>query len=125
MTQGEGKVVLLVEDNPANMELAADLLEVAGYRVVRVTTAEAALDVAKKETFDVILMDVSLPGMDGLEAARRLKQDPRTAAMPVVAITSQAMYGDRDKAMAAGCAGYLTKPIDTRRFAQTVGAYVK
>jgi CheY-like chemotaxis protein len=122
--EGNGKLVLVVEDNPANMELTADLLEVAGYRVVQATTAEAALDVATKEHFDVILMDISLPGMDGLAAVRQLKQDPRTAGIPVVALTAQAMPGDREQVAAAGCAGYIAKPIDTRRFAETVGQFI-
>lgn len=125
MAEGRGKVVLMVEDNPANMELAADLLEVAGYRVVSATTAEIALDLAARERFDLILMDVSLPGMDGLEATRRLKQDPRTVAIPVVALTAQTMPGDRESALAAGCAGYIAKPIDTRRFARNVGEYIR
>jgi len=122
MTDGNGKAVLLVEDNPANLELATDLLEMAGWRVVPAPTAEAALDLAARAPFDLILMDVRLPGIDGLEAARRLKQNPRTAGIPVAALTAQAMPGDREAALAAGCVGDIAKPIDTRRFAQTVAA---
>jgi CheY-like chemotaxis protein len=124
-TEGNGKLVLVVEDNPANMELAVDLLEVAGYLVVQATTAEDALAVATDEHFDVILMDISLPGMDGLAAVRQLKQDPRTAGIPVVALTAQAMPGDRELVAVAGCAGYISKPIDTRRFAETVAKFLR
>ena len=124
MTAGKGKSVLLVEDNPANLELATDLLEVAGWRVVPALTAEVGLDLAAQEPYDLILMDVSLPGIDGLEATRRLKQNSRTAGIPVAALTAQAMPGDREAAMSAGCVGYIAKPIDTRRFAQTVAAFL-
>jgi CheY-like chemotaxis protein len=124
MTEAKEKVVLLVEDNPANMELATDLLEVAGWRVVQAETAEVALDLAAREPCDLILMDVSLPGMDGLEATRQLRRDPRTRGIPVAALTAQAMPGDREEAISAGCVGYIAKPIDTRRFAQTVAAFL-
>lgn len=125
MENEKRKLVLLVEDNPANMELAADLLEVAGYRVVRATTAKAALGLAAQGHFDLILMDISLPGMDGLEATRRLKQDPRTAGIPVVAVTASVMPIDRHKIANAGCAGFIAKPIDTRCFAQNVAEFIR
>lgn len=111
-----GKKILLVEDNPMNMELATDLLEVAGYAVVQAGTAEEGVAMAKTETPDLILMDVRLPGMDGLTATGLLKQDPTTQHIPVIALTAQAMKGDQEKALEAGCNGYITKPINTREF---------
>jgi CheY-like chemotaxis protein len=111
-----GETILIVEDNPMNMELATDLLEIAGYTVLQAGTAEEGVRLAKAETPDLILMDVRLPGMDGLTATGLLKQDPTTAHIPVFALTAQAMKGDQEKALEAGCNGYITKPIDTREF---------
>ena len=115
---------MLVEDVPMGMELATDLLVAAGYRVVQATTGEEALAAAARERPDLILMDIGLPGMDGLETTRRLKRDPATAGIPVVALTSMVMRGDEDMAIAAGCVGCIAKPIDTRRFAKTVAEYM-
>lgn len=114
---GAGKVALIVEDNEMNMELLGDVLELAGYSVIRATEPEQALEMAAKEQPDVVLMDVQLPGIDGLEATRRLKANPVTAPIPVVAVTSHAMKGEREKAVEAGCAGYFSKPIDVSSFA--------
>jgi CheY-like chemotaxis protein len=108
--------ILVVEDNPMNMELATDLLEIAGYAVIQAGTAEEGVSLAKAQTPDLILMDVRLPGMDGLTATSLLKQDPSTCHIPVFALTAQAMKGDQEKALEAGCNGYITKPIDTREF---------
>jgi two-component system, cell cycle response regulator DivK len=118
------QTVLLVEDNPMNMELASDLLEVNGFRVLRATTGAAGMDVAKRAKPDVILMDVDLPDIDGLEATRTLKRDSGTRGIPVVALTAYAMKGDEAKCRSAGCVGYLTKPIDTRKFAKQVTAFM-
>lgn len=115
-----GETILIVEDNPINMELATDLLEAAGYVVRQAKTAEEALVAAQTASLDLILMDVSLPGMDGLTATRALKADPVTRAIPVIALTAYAMKGDEQKAREAGCSGYITKPIDTRTFPETV-----
>ncbi|MCK5586832.1 response regulator [Candidatus Bipolaricaulota bacterium] len=112
--------VLVVEDNKANLELATDLLEVAGFEVLQAPTAEIGIDLARSQIPDLIVMDVGLPGMDGLEATRILKADAVTQSIPVLATTSHAMTGDQAKALAAGCDGYLTKPINTRTFADTV-----
>ena len=112
--------VLVVEDNKANLELATDLLEVAGFEVLQAPTAEIGIDLARSQIPDLIVMDVGLPGMDGLEATRILKADAVTQSIPVLATTSHAMTGDQEKALAAGCDGYLTKPINTRTFADTV-----
>jgi two-component system cell cycle response regulator DivK len=107
-----GEKILLVEDNPVNRRLAEFLLRSNGYQVIEATTAREALNQLKVEGPDLILMDIQLPGMDGLELTRRLKEDPDTRRIPVLALTSYAMKGDRELAMAAGCAGYITKPID-------------
>ena len=117
--------VLLIEDNLMNMELAADLLEAAGFQVLKAERAEDGIAMAVAQQPDIILMDIALPGMDGLEAARRLKQDARTARIPIVALTASAMRGDDDKARLAGCCGHIAKPIDTRRFAKTVAEFME
>jgi two-component system cell cycle response regulator DivK len=117
MTKNEGHRVLLVEDHPLNRELACDLLESAGLTVACSGSAEEALAMAALEPPDMILIDVTLPGMDGLEATRRLKTDPATWDICVVILTARAMKGDREAAIAAGCDLYLTKPLDTRTFA--------
>jgi CheY-like chemotaxis protein len=124
MSEERHSVILLVEDNAANAELATDLLEVAGYRVVQATTAEQALDIARRERPDVILMDIGLPGMDGLSAISALRRDSRIASIPVIALTAQAMSGDREKALAAGCVDYIPKPLDTRAFVATVKRFL-
>lgn len=120
-----GEKILIVEDNPMNLELATDLLEVAGYVVIQAETAEDGIKLAKEKLPDLILMDISLPGMDGMEATRILKQGSLTSDIPVVALTAYAMKGDKDKVMAAGCIGYLTKPIDTRVFPKAVSDFLK
>ncbi len=114
------KKILLVEDNPVNRRLAEFLLRSQGYQVRAATNAQEAFDTIKAERPDLILMDVQLPGMDGLEATRQLKEDPTTRDIPVVAVTSYAMKGDREKALAAGCAGYITKPIDKDTFVREI-----
>lgn len=118
------KTVLLVDDNEMNMQLQSDLLEIEGFRILKAVTAEEALDRVQADLPDLVLMDIRLPGMDGLAATRLLKSDSRTATIPVVALTAQAMDGDREKALSAGCAGYIVKPIDTRCFAQTVRGFI-
>jgi two-component system cell cycle response regulator len=113
--------ILVVDDNALNRKLACDLLSLEGYRVQQAADALEALELlAAGAPPDLVLMDISLPGMDGLTLTRQLKSQPRYAAMPVVALTAFAMKGDEEKAYAAGCSGYITKPIDTRRFPQLV-----
>lgn len=119
------KNILIIEDNPLNLELARDILEDAGYVVHTASSAEKGIQLAHTVLPDLILMDVSLPGMDGLSATRLLTQDPGTAKIPVVFLTAHAMHGDKEKAIAAGCKGYLTKPIDTRTFAKSIDAFFK
>jgi two-component system cell cycle response regulator DivK len=119
-----GKNILLVEDNEVNRRLAGFLLRSHGYQVREATTAAAAFEMVDKERPDLIVMDIQLPGMDGLEVTRKLKEQPATADIPVIAVTSYAMKGDREKAFAAGCAGYVTKPIDKKTFIEEVAAHV-
>ena len=111
-----GEVILVVEDNEVNRRLAEFLLRSRGYLVREATTASEAFDMLKTERPDLIVMDIQLPGMDGLEATRKLKQDPAMRDIPVIAVTSYAMAGDRERALAAGCIGFITKPIDKVTF---------
>ncbi len=117
-------VILIVEDNVANQLLASAVLEREGYRVEVASSSDEALDRLKSQAPDLILMDVQLPGIDGLSLTRLLKADERTAAIPVVALTALAMRGDRERTLDAGCAGYISKPIDTRTFAAEVRKYL-
>jgi two-component system cell cycle response regulator DivK len=104
--------VLVVEDHPLNRELAEAILERAGYDVTVAEDGETALDRVAARQPDVILLDVELPGISGLEVARRLKGDPATAPIPLVALTAYAMVGDEERVRAAGCDDYVTKPIE-------------
>ncbi len=114
------KRILLIEDNAVNRRLAQFLLKSQGYEVWEVTSAPEAFAALKERRPDLILMDIQLPGMDGLTATRQLKEDPATRDIPVLAVTSYAMKGDEAKAFEAGCSGYVTKPIDKKLFLETV-----
>jgi two-component system cell cycle response regulator DivK len=114
MKDDEGKLILVVEDNLTNLDLLSSLLEVHGFRVLQTTTAAQGIAAAREREPDLILMDVSLPGMNGLEALALLKEDPMTEGIPVVVVTAHALASDRKAAMRAGCAAFMTKPIDTR-----------
>ncbi len=116
--------ILVIEDTPVNMELVTDLLEVAGYKVIQAETAETGIERAQAEHPDLILMDIGLPGMGGLTAAGILKRDQLTKDIPIIALTSHAMQDDEERIMAAGCDGYITKPIDTREFPKTVAGFI-
>ena len=116
--------IVVVEDNALNMELIADVLEAAGYEVFRARAAEEGLRMARRETPALVLMDISLPGMDGLSATMALKKDPATRDIPVVAVTAHVMPGDEQKVRAAGCAGYVTKPIDVQALAGQLKAFL-
>ena len=116
--------ILVVEDNPMNMELAVDLLKLAGYDVLSATTGQEALDISEREGLDLILMDVQLPGMDGLAVTKKLKENPETSHIPVVALTAHAMKGDEERMLSHGCAGYIAKPIDTREFPKAVEEFI-
>ena len=113
--------VLLIDDQAMNLELARDLLEMEGYAVRTAGDADEALAIlAGGFRPRLILMDVQLPGMDGLELTRRLRADPAQAGVVIIALTAYAMAGDRERALAAGCDGYIAKPIDTRAFSRTI-----
>ena len=113
--------VLVIEDNPMNMELAIDLLRIQGHEVLAARTADEALSLLQEVTPDLILMDIQLPGLSGLDLTRRLKEDDRTKEIPIIAITAYAMMGDDEKAFEAGCEGYIPKPINFQQFSKVVG----
>jgi CheY-like chemotaxis protein len=117
--------VLVVEDNETNQMLTMAVLQRDGFRVKVAGTAEEALAIIDLEGPDIILMDLQLPGQDGLSFTRALKEDQATAAIPVVAMTAHVMLGDEAQAMAAGCAGYIAKPIDTRTLSDQVRRYLR
>ncbi|OAT85179.1 response regulator [Desulfotomaculum copahuensis] len=112
--------ILIIEDNPINTKLVRDLLQAGGYTTLEAQDASTGLEIARREKPDLILMDIQLPGMDGLEATRILKADPATAGIPVLAVTAYAMKGDAEKALDAGCDGYVTKPIEIHHFIKKV-----
>ncbi len=116
--------ILVIEDNPVNRELVSDLLEAHHYSVLQASTAEEGLRVAEQQLPDLVLMDLSLPGMDGLAATRALKGGLATCHLRVVALTAHAMRGDEKLALDAGCDGYLSKPIDTRTFPGSIGEFI-
>jgi len=116
--------VLVVEDNAANLELIVALLEQERCEVLVAGTADAGLQIARTARPDVILMDIQLPGMTGYEAARQLKADPSTAAIPIIAVTAQAMRGDEAMAREAGCDAYLTKPVDRKAFERAIRRFL-
>ena len=114
------KTVLIVEDNELNMKLFRDLLEAHGYQTSGTSNGYEALDLVRKMRPDLILMDIQLPQVSGLEVTRWIKDDPELRAIPVVAVTAFAMKGDRERFLAAGFDGYLSKPIDVKAFAAQV-----
>jgi two-component system cell cycle response regulator DivK len=116
--------VLIVEDNPANMTLATFLLESAGHLVISATDAETGLTLARVEQPDLILMDIQLAAMDGLEATRLLKRDAATRAIPVIALTALAMKGDEARIRAAGCDGYIAKPLAYKDFLAQISTHL-
>jgi two-component system cell cycle response regulator DivK len=117
-------MILVVEDNERNLKLLRDVLEYAGYDVRVARTAEDGITLADSEPPDLVLMDLQLPGIDGMEALRRLRQSPRTAGIPVVAVTAQAMKQDRERALTAGFNGYVEKPISVRAFPDQVRGFL-
>lgn len=116
--------VLIIEDNPANMALAKFLLQSAGHTVLTASDAEAGLTLAHESRPNLILMDIQLPGMDGLEATGLLKRDDATRLIPVIALTALAMKGDEERIRAAGCDGYIAKPLRYREFLATIAAHL-
>jgi CheY-like chemotaxis protein len=119
------KTILVIEDNKLNMKLVNGLIKIGKYRMLEAIDAESGIQLIREQRPDLVLMDIQLPGMDGLSATKVIKEDPDLKVIPIVALTSFAMQGDEKKALAAGCTGYITKPIDTRKFLETVSQYLK
>jgi CheY-like chemotaxis protein len=115
-----GERILVVEDNEKNMKLFRDVLRVTGYRTIEATTGDEAVELATGHEPDLVLMDIQLPGLDGVQALHRLRADERTAAIPVLAVTAQAMQGDRERFLAAGFDGYVSKPVNVRELIGSV-----
>jgi two-component system, cell cycle response regulator len=117
--------ILVVDDSPLNLALASYVLGSVGYVVEEAVDADDVSKLLKQTTPDLILMDIGLPGMDGLTLTRQLKADKRLKNVPIVALTASAIQGDQQKALLAGCAGYITKPIDVKQFSQQVAAFLQ
>jgi two-component system cell cycle response regulator DivK len=115
-----GELILIVEDNEKNLKLVRDLLQLRGYRTLEAGTAGEGIRLATANTPDLILKDIQLPDLDGEAALGRLRAEPGTAGIPVIALTAQAMAGDRERLLRAGFAGYLAKPISVREFPEQV-----
>lgn len=120
-----GEAILIVDDNATNLKLADVILAADGYKVRTAIDAEHAIEVLKEFEPQLILMDIQLPGIDGLEFTRQLKANPRTQTVTIVALTAYAMKGDEAKAIASGCSGYISKPINTREFGAQVARYLQ
>jgi len=114
------KSILIVEDNQTNAQLLKDVLVIKGYEVFIVTNGDDALASMEASKPDLVLMDVQLPGMDGYEVTRKMRENPQTKELPVIAVTAYALKGDKKKAMDAGCDGYMSKPINTRELPKMV-----
>ena len=119
------ELILVVEDNDKNMKLFRDVLQASGYDTLEATTGEDAVELAVEHKPALILMDVQLPGIDGIEALARLRGNDRTASIPVLALTAQAMHGDRERFLDAGFDGYLSKPVDVIELVNAVGEHCK
>ena len=119
------KTILVVEDNELNMKLVRGLIKIGKYGILEAIDAESGIEQIRAQRPDLVLMDIQLPGMDGLSATKIIKEDPSIKDIPVVALTSYAMQGDEEKALEAGCTGYIAKPIDTRKFLGTISKYLK
>ena len=115
-----GERVLVVEDNEKSMKLFRDVLDASGYRTLEATTGSEAVAMVSEHTPDLVLMDIQLPDLDGVQALHRLRADPRTATIPIVALTAQAMQGDRERVLRAGFDGYVSKPVNVRDLIETV-----
>ena len=117
------KTVLIIEDNELNMKLVRSLLRLDNYKLIEAGNAELGILFARNHRPDLIFMDIQLPGMDGIEATQSIKKDPKLRDIPIVVLTSYAMQRDEEKARNAGCVGYITKPVDTRSFLQSITQY--
>jgi two-component system cell cycle response regulator DivK len=118
-----GERILVVEDNERNMKLFRDVLTAKGYRTLEATTGTQAVELAAQHAPELVLMDIHLPDIDGVEALGRLRADPRTAVIPVLALTAQAMEGDRERFLGAGFDAYVSKPVDVIELLRTVGRH--
>lgn len=116
--------ILIIEDNASNMKLVSSILKMSGYKVLKAEDAETGITIAKDKLPDLILMDIQLPGMDGLAASRLLKDDEATKHIPIIAMTAFAMKGDMEKAKAAGCNDYISKPFNYQQFLETVKSFL-
>lgn len=121
--QGAGRLILIVEDNEKNLKLARDVLQFHGFRTLEAISGEDAVVMARQHLPDLVLMDIALPGIDGVQATRQIKAEPSTAAIPIVALTASVMEADRARFGAAGFAGLIAKPIDVLAFPGQVRAY--
>jgi len=119
------RTILVIEDNALNMKLVKSLLKIGNYTILEAEDAETGIQLAQEHKPDLILMDIQLPGIDGLTATQILKKDQAINGTPIVALTSHAMEGDEQKARDAGCDGYISKPIDTRAFLQSIENHLK
>ena len=120
-----GKNVMVVEDNEKNRKLMRVVLKAKGYNVIEATTGEEALTILKNQKPDIILMDIQLPGIDGLTLVRQIKADPLIKDIPIIAVTAYAMKGDEQKFMECGCDSYVSKPINTQELPLVVEKYIK
>jgi len=118
------KKILVVEDNETNMYLCTRILKSAGYEVIPATSGEQGVELAIKEKPDLILMDIQLPGIDGLEATKRIRKSEADGEIPIIALTSYAMAGDKEKALSAGCTSYIEKPINPETFMAEIEKYL-
>jgi len=123
MTVAGGHLILIVEDNEKNLKLARDVLQFSGFQTLEAGTGEAAVDLARERHPDLILMDIELPGIDGITALQQLRAEPDTAAIRIVALTASAMSADRDRFFGAGFDGYISKPINIKEFPDQVRAH--
>ena len=119
------KTVLCIEDNPVNMILVERIVEAEGHNLLKAEDGPTALDVLADTTPDIILLDINLPGIDGLELARRFKADDRLKPIPLIATTAQVLVGDRERCLEAGCDDYLPKPLDIRKLRQVIRHYME
>ncbi len=118
------KLITIIDDEPKNITLLRDLLQVSGYSTNEATNGKQGVELAKTSKPDLILIDIQMPEMDGLEATRILKADATTRNIPVLALTSYAMKGDKERILEAGCDGYLAKPLDIKELLKTVAEYL-
>lgn len=117
--------ILYIEDNPQNMRLVRKMLRMGGYEMLEATDGISGVDIALAEMPDLILMDINLPDIDGMEATKRLKANPQSSAIPIIALTANAMHGDKEQFIEAGCDGYLAKPVTRNELLNTVSYFLE